>query len=84
MEVYIDDMLVKFLTANDHIKHLTTCFESLNKYNMKLNPTKCTFAVTSGEFLGYIVTKRGIEANLRKITAIAELPSPKTQEKSND
>ena len=63
MEVYIDDMLVKSLTASDHIKHLTTCFESLNKYNMKLNPAKCTFAVTSGEFLGYIVTKRGIEAN---------------------
>ncbi|WZZ70335.1 hypothetical protein YC2023_081705 [Brassica napus] len=77
MEVYIDDMLVKSLTANDHIKHLTTCFESLNKYNMKLNPTKCTFAVTSREFLGYIATKRGIEANPRKIAAIAELPSPK-------
>ncbi|XP_033138748.1 uncharacterized protein LOC117129295 [Brassica rapa] len=30
MEVYINDMLVKSLTANNHIKHLTTCFESLN------------------------------------------------------
>ncbi|CAA7030103.1 unnamed protein product [Microthlaspi erraticum] len=45
---------------------------------MKLNPTKCTFAVTSGEFLGYIVTKRGIEANPKKIAAVLELPSPKT------
>ncbi|KAF8080057.1 hypothetical protein N665_0979s0013 [Sinapis alba] len=77
MEVYIDDMLVKSLVANDHIKHLTACFKSLNEYGVKLNPTKCAFAVTSGEFLGYIVTKRGIEANPRKITTIAELPSPK-------
>ena len=30
---------------------------------MKLNPTKCTFGVVSGEFLGYLVTERGIEAN---------------------
>ena len=33
--------------------------------------------MTSGEFLGYIVTKRGIEANPRKIAAIMELPSPR-------
>ena len=44
---------------------------------MKLNPTKCTFDVTSGEFLGYIVTQRGIEANPKQITVILDLPSPK-------
>ncbi|XP_013699873.2 uncharacterized protein LOC106403603 [Brassica napus] len=44
---------------------------------MKLNPAKCTFGVTSGEFLGYIVTQKGIEANPKKITAILDLPSPK-------
>ncbi|KAG7588683.1 Integrase catalytic core [Arabidopsis suecica] len=63
MEVYIDDMLVKSLKKEDHIKHLEECFEILNQYQMKLNPAKCTFGVPSGEFLGYIVTKRGIEAN---------------------
>lgn len=58
----------------------TTCSSAsqiLNKYEMKLNPAKCTFAVTSGEFLGYIETKRGIEANPRKIAAIMELSSPR-------
>ncbi|XP_048611628.1 uncharacterized protein LOC125585939 [Brassica napus] len=45
---------------------------------MKLNPAKCTFGVTSGEFLGYIVTQRGIEANPKQISAILDLPSPKT------
>lgn len=44
---------------------------------MKLNPAKCTFGITSGEFLGYIVTQRGIEANSKQITAILDLPSPK-------
>lgn len=63
MEVYIDDMLVKSLQAADQVAHIRQCFHILNKYGMKLNPAKCTFAVTSGEFLGYIVTKRGIEAN---------------------
>lgn len=77
MEVYIDDMLVKSLHATDHLRHLQECFETLNKYGMKLNPAKCTFGVSSGEFLGYIVTQRGIEANPKQISAVLNLPSPK-------
>ncbi|KAF8089498.1 hypothetical protein N665_0504s0003 [Sinapis alba] len=78
MEVYIDDMLVKLLIAKDHIQHLSECFETLNKYGMKLNPAKFTFGVTSGEFLGYIVTQLGIEANPKQISAVLDLPDPKT------
>ncbi|KAG7564205.1 Ribonuclease H domain [Arabidopsis suecica] len=81
MEVYIDDMLVKSLKKEDHIKHLEKCFEILNQYQMKLNPAKCTFGVPSGEFLGYIVTKRGIEANPNQINAFLNMPSPKNFKK---
>ena len=42
MEVYIDDMLVKSLHAADHLCHLKDCFETLNRYGMKLNLAKCT------------------------------------------
>ena len=77
MEVYIDDMLVKSLHAEDHLSHLRDCFKTLNEYGMKLNPTKCTFGVTIGEFLGYIVTQRAIEADPKQITAILDLPSPR-------
>ena len=78
MEVYINDMLVKSLRAIDHLSHLKECFKTLNEYRMKLNPAKCTFGVTSDEFLGYVVTQRGIEANPKQITATLDLPSPKT------
>ncbi|KAL5546495.1 hypothetical protein UlMin_006182 [Ulmus minor] len=54
MEVYIDDMLVKSLSAEQHLHHLRQAFEVLKKYNMKLNPTKCSFGVSSGKFLGYM------------------------------
>uniref|UniRef100_A0A2N9EHL8 RNase H type-1 domain-containing protein n=1 Tax=Fagus sylvatica TaxID=28930 RepID=A0A2N9EHL8_FAGSY len=36
-------------------------------YNMKLNPAKCVFGVSSGKFLGFMVSQRGIEANPNKI-----------------
>ena len=67
MEVYINDMLVKSAFSTSHLDHLQQCFDILNEFRMKLNPSKCTFAVPSGEFLGYIVTKRGIKANPRQI-----------------
>ena len=53
IEVYIDDMLVKSLRENDHVEHLEEYFKVLNKYQMKLNPTKCSFGASSGKFLEY-------------------------------
>ena len=78
MEVYIDDMLVKSSRASDHVFQLQECFNFLNKFGMKLNPTKCTFGVPSGEFFGYLVTERVIEANPKHITALIDTIPPKS------
>ena len=51
----------------------------LEKYNLRLNPKKCVFGVTSGKFLGHIVSKRGIEVDPDKIKAIQEMLVPKTE-----
>ncbi|XP_077228418.1 uncharacterized protein LOC143861380 [Tasmannia lanceolata] len=78
MEVYVDDMLVKSRSAHDHVSDLRETFQVLKKHSMKLNSTKCTFGVSSGKFLGFMVSQRGIEANLEKIKAVMELTAPKT------
>ena len=49
-EVYLDDMLVKSKDEANHLDDLKETFSTLCKYNMKLNPTKCFFAVASGKF----------------------------------
>ena len=49
----------------------------LRRYNMKLNPSKCAFGVSSGKFLGLIVSQRGIEENPNKIQAILSMELPK-------
>ena len=77
MEVYVDDMLVKSLKANEHINNLKESFEILRKYKMKLNPAKCAFGVTLGIFLGFMVNQRGIEANLTKIQALLDMELPR-------
>jgi len=78
MEVYINDMLVKSAREKDHVPQLRECFKILNNFEMNLNPEKCSFGVPLGEFLGYLVTERGIEANPKQITAFIDMPSPKT------
>ena len=78
MEVYVNDMLVKSKRMKDHITDLDEAFKILKQYNMKLNPSKCAFGVSSGKFLGFMVSQRGIEANLEKIQALLDMESSKS------
>jgi hypothetical protein len=77
VEVYIDDMLVKSKEEDDHLKDLEETFNTLRKYQIKLNPDKCAFGVSSGKFLGFMVSQRGIEANSDKIKVILEMQPPR-------
>ena len=78
MEVYVDDMLVKSKEELAHLDDLRETFATLRQYQMKLNPSKCAFGVTSGKFLGFMMSQWGIEANLEKVRAILNMMSPKT------
>ena len=77
VKVYVDDMLVKSVESLDHTYDLYETFKTLKQYGMKLNPTKCTFRVSYWKFLGYMVSNKGIEANLEKIQAVLEMQSPR-------
>ena len=64
---------MKSQREEDHLKDLKEIFDTLRSYNMKLNLGKCAFGVTTGKFLGFMVSQRGIEANPNKIRAIMEM-----------
>ena len=77
VEVYVDDMLVKSKEEEHHLENLKETFETLRLYGMKFNPSKCVFGVSSGKFLSFMISQRGVEANLDKIQAILEINPPK-------
>ena len=56
VQVYVDDMLVKSRREDDHLDDLKETFDTLRTYNMKLNLSKCAFGVTTGKFLGFMVS----------------------------
>jgi hypothetical protein len=78
IQVYVDDMIAKSQSEEDHIDHLQKLFERLRKFRLRLNPAKCTFGVRSGKLLGFIVSQRGIEVDPDKVRAIQEMPAPRT------
>lgn len=79
IECYLDDMIAKSHTEEEHLVNLQKLFERLRKFKLRLNPNKCTFGVRSGELLGFLVSERGIEADPAKIKAIQEMPEPRTE-----
>ena len=79
VEVYIDAMIVKSHDRGNHVEALKSFFDRIRKYNLRLNPQKCMFGVTSGKLLGFVVSQDGIKVDSDKVKAIQELPPPKTE-----
>nr|GEY16732.1 reverse transcriptase domain-containing protein [Tanacetum cinerariifolium] len=78
LEAYVDDIAIKSKTKQDMVTDIANIFHNLRKINMKLNPKKCSFGVTEGKFLGYMVTSEGIQANPKKKKAVSDMQSPET------
>ena len=79
VEVYVDDMIVKSKDREEHIPAFQKFFERIQFYKLQLNPKKCTFGVTFGKLLGFMVSQRGIEVDLDKIKAIVEMKPPRIE-----
>ncbi|XP_027161349.1 uncharacterized protein LOC113762211 [Coffea eugenioides] len=77
VEAYVDDILIKSLTTSAFLSDVKEVFGVLRDSRMKLNPKKCVFGVTSGKFLGYLVSHRGIETNPDKVKAIQDMSPPR-------
>jgi hypothetical protein len=78
VEVYVDDIVIKSTKADSLLDDLRETFANLDRYSIKLNPKKCSFGVPTGQLLGYLISKRGIESNPEKIQAIINVQPPRT------
>nr|KAJ0209762.1 hypothetical protein LSAT_V11C400219330 [Lactuca sativa] len=78
IEVHVDDMVIKSPHEDRMLQDIEENFCTLEKTRIKLNPTKCTFGVEEGQFLGYYVTKQGIQPSPVKVDEFMETPPPGT------
>jgi Reverse transcriptase (RNA-dependent DNA polymerase) len=77
VECYVDDLIIKAMSYEEHLQYLEVIFSCLREHALKLNSLKCAFMVSFGKFLGFVVRHRGIEIDPDKIKAIMELSPPK-------
>ena len=79
IEVHVDDMIVKSKNREGHITNLRKFFERIKEYKLRLNLQKCTFGVTTGKLLGFLVSDRRIDVDPSKIKAILDMSPPKSE-----
>jgi hypothetical protein len=70
LEIYIADVIVKFDSMDSHLTNLRLALERMRRYELKMNLLKCTFGVSAGKFLGFIIHEHGIEIDPKKIESI--------------
>jgi len=75
VQAYIDDMVVTSQERDQHVSDLEELFATIVKYRLKLNPKKCVLRVEASKFLGFLLIKRGIEANPKKCATILAMRS---------
>ncbi|XP_058211615.1 uncharacterized protein LOC131323791 [Rhododendron vialii] len=80
MDVYIDDVVVKSNSVDEHLHHLEQTLERMRRYNLKINPLKCVFGVTAGNFLGFLMHQKGIEIDKTKADAVLKAQAPTNKE----
>jgi hypothetical protein len=73
---YLDDHLIASATLEEHMQHLAMFFQVLQENGLTINPSKCTFAVSSVKFLGHMVDGNGIVPLPRHLQAIQEFSPP--------
>lgn len=75
--VYLDDILIFSKTHEEHVTHVKQVLKRLEDNSLWAKAEKCEFFQDSVDFLGYIVSDKGISMDPKKVEAIVDWPVPK-------
>ena len=80
VRTYIDDLLVTTMsTWEDHLECLEMVFQRLTDAGLKVNAKKSFFGRPELEYLGYWISRNGIQPIAKKVEAIQNIATPKTK-----
>jgi hypothetical protein len=73
--VYFDNIIIYSHNQSEHCDHIRQVLQVLHDNKLYANLEKCTFAKDKVIFMGYVVSKHGVEVDQSKITAIQDWPT---------
>lgn len=76
--VYFDDILIYSSSMDQHLHHLREVLSALRREQLYANLLKCELLTTSVNFLGFIISAKGLEPDPNKVAAITNWPAPRT------
>ena len=75
--VFFDDILIFSRSLKEHLEHIKLVMELLRENQLYAKMSKCVFEVQQVEYLGHVISEKGVATDPQKISAIAEWPTPK-------
>jgi hypothetical protein len=80
IQVYLDDILIKSnVTFEEHASIMEHVLDRMQKANFRANLRKCYFGESKIDYLGYEITRDGIQPQPKTVEAILKLSPPKTE-----
>jgi hypothetical protein len=68
--VFFDDILIYIRSFEEHITHLATVLQLLQKDQWKVNLAKCAFTQSSIAYLGHVINAEGVATDPTKIQVV--------------
>ena len=75
--VFIDDIIFFSSSAEEHARRQERVLQRFDRANLQLHPGKCVFAQTQVQYLGFVLSEKGVAASQEKVKAVQNFPTPK-------
>ena len=79
--VYLDDAIILGKTFEEHLRNLKEVFQCLREAGLRLKPSKRNLCLEEVEFLGHIVSAKGVCTDPKKTEKVAKWPAPTSKKK---
>ena len=73
---YLDDIVITGKTETKHIRNLEEVLTCLEKAGLRLKKQKCSFMLTSVDYLGHTISSEGLQPTREKVRAIKDASTP--------
>jgi hypothetical protein len=74
--IFIDDILIYSKTSEEHKEHLRKVLERLRSEKLYAKLNKCKFWLDSVSFLGYVISRKGVAVDSKKLKVVVKWTRP--------